>query len=190
MSEPLRHGPAPRLTTRDKFELRANVEAGVTIKVAAAMAGVSVATAMRALAEMRKKLGPERRKYEKRARAHLQVPRPEDKPKEGQGFLYVFAAGEYVKIGITQFDVDARWWQIKCSNPLLEPPLYISPPVGDRARELEGMAHKALGEHRCSGEWFKCSRELAVETVKRLTERAPTGKTPVPTLQYRSSESI
>ena len=71
MSEPLRHGPAPLLTARDKFELRQLREAGVSVKDAAAYKGVSVATAMRALAELRAKLGPEKLPNEQRARAYL-----------------------------------------------------------------------------------------------------------------------
>jgi len=71
MSEPLRHGPAPLLTVRDKFELRQLREAGVSVKDAAAYKGVSVATAMRALAELRAKLGPEKLPNEQRARAYL-----------------------------------------------------------------------------------------------------------------------
>lgn len=67
----VRHGPAPLLTVRDKFELRQLREAGATVKQAAAYKGVSVATAMRALAEMREKLGPEKLPNEQRARAYL-----------------------------------------------------------------------------------------------------------------------
>lgn len=190
VSDRLKPGPQPVLTARDKFELRANVEAGVTIKAAAAMAGISVATAMRALADLRKKLGPERRQNASRARAHLQVPKESAPAKKDDGYLYVFGAGEYVKIGFSQLDADARWWQIKANNPLLEPPLYISPAVGTQARELERLAHEALGEHRCSGEWFKCPRELAVSTVKSLVEHALNGPDARRAVQYRSSESI
>jgi hypothetical protein len=71
MSEVIRHGPAPLLTTRDKFELRQLREAGVSVKDAAAYKNVSVATAMRALAELRKKLGPEKLPNERRARSYL-----------------------------------------------------------------------------------------------------------------------
>jgi len=71
MTEPIRHGPPPALTTRDKFELRQLREAGVKIKEAAAYKGVSIATAMRALAELRQKLGPEKLPNERRARSYL-----------------------------------------------------------------------------------------------------------------------
>lgn len=71
MSEPLPRGPQPLLTARDKFELRQLREAGVSVKDAAAYKNVSVATAMRALAELRRKLGPEKLPNEARARSYL-----------------------------------------------------------------------------------------------------------------------
>lgn len=67
----VRHGPAPLLSTRDKFELRQLREAGVSVKDAAAYKGVSVATAMRALAELRAKLGFEKLPNGRRARSYL-----------------------------------------------------------------------------------------------------------------------
>lgn len=66
-----KRGPEPKLKSVDKFEMRLQREAGVSVKDVAAFAGVSVATAMRALAELRKKLGPERLKNGRRARAYL-----------------------------------------------------------------------------------------------------------------------
>lgn len=71
MTESLRKGPTPLLTTRDKFELRQLREAGVSVKQAAAYLNVSVATAMRALAELRARLGPEKLPNEQRARSYL-----------------------------------------------------------------------------------------------------------------------
>jgi predicted DNA-binding protein (UPF0251 family) len=71
MNDPLRHGPPPSLTVRDKFELRQLRESGVTVKDAAAYMNVSMATAMRALAELRKKLGPEKLPNGRRARSYL-----------------------------------------------------------------------------------------------------------------------
>jgi hypothetical protein len=47
------------LTQAQKFELRLNREAGIPVKICAQMAGVSVPTTMRVLAELREKLGPE-----------------------------------------------------------------------------------------------------------------------------------
>lgn len=51
----------PRLLTdREKFEIRLNREAGIPVNICAQMAECSRATAMRALAELRAKLGPEK----------------------------------------------------------------------------------------------------------------------------------
>lgn len=82
--------------------------------------------------------------------------------------VYVFAAREYVKIGIA-IDPKDRWGTIKTGNPLLEPPVYVSPRM-DHARRIERLAHAALEAHRCSGEWFKCNRYYAAEIVKQLCE--------------------
>jgi len=48
------------LSQRQKFELRLNREAGIPLNICAQMAGVSRATAARALAELRALLGPEK----------------------------------------------------------------------------------------------------------------------------------
>jgi DNA-directed RNA polymerase specialized sigma24 family protein len=72
MNEPRRRGAPSSLSPRDKFELRQLREAGVSVKEAAAYMNVSVATAMRALAELRQKLGPEKfTKNGQRARSYL-----------------------------------------------------------------------------------------------------------------------
>ena len=71
MSERLKKGPQPLLTARDRFELRQLREAGVSVKDAAAHLNVSVATAMRALAALRRKLGPEKLPNKERMRSHL-----------------------------------------------------------------------------------------------------------------------
>lgn len=62
MSEPtpLRHGPQPLLTVRDKFYARQLREDGIPVKDVAKYMNVSVATLMRALAELRAILGPEK----------------------------------------------------------------------------------------------------------------------------------
>jgi hypothetical protein len=65
-------GPAPRLTTRDEFELWQSREAGVSVKDCAAYFNVSVATVLRILAKLRKKFGRmEKLPNGRRARAHL-----------------------------------------------------------------------------------------------------------------------
>lgn len=71
MSDRLKPGPHPTLTPRDKFELRQFREAGVSVRDCAAYKGISVATCLRALAELRAKLGPEKLPNGRRARSHL-----------------------------------------------------------------------------------------------------------------------
>lgn len=71
MSDRLKPGPQPSLTAVDKFQIRQFREAGVSVKDCAAYAGVSVATCLRALAELRAKLGPEKLPNGRRARSHL-----------------------------------------------------------------------------------------------------------------------
>lgn len=48
------------LTQAGKFEVRQNREAGIPVNICAQIAGVSRATAMRALADLRKLMGPEK----------------------------------------------------------------------------------------------------------------------------------
>ena len=71
MNDRLKPGPARTLTTRDEFEMRLMRESGVTVKDCAAYFGVSMATAFKALARLRKKLGPEKLPNGRRARSHL-----------------------------------------------------------------------------------------------------------------------
>jgi len=71
MSDRLKPGPQPSLKAVDKFQIRQFREAGVSVKDCAAYAGVSVATCLRALAELRAKLGPEKLPNGRRARSHL-----------------------------------------------------------------------------------------------------------------------
>lgn len=91
-------------------------------------------------------------------------------PPPSYGFVYIFPAGPLLKIGISEVGVERRWRNIKCGNALLEPPIYVSPALGKHHREIEMAAHKALAEYHESGEWFRCPREHAVETVRRLAE--------------------
>jgi len=65
--------PRKQLRPVEKFEMRQFREAGMSIKDCATYFDVSLATAMRALAEMREKFGPEKLPPARRhlARAHL-----------------------------------------------------------------------------------------------------------------------
>jgi Zn-dependent peptidase ImmA (M78 family) len=57
------------LTPRDKFEMRQFRETGMSIRDCASYFNVSKATALRALASMRKKFGPEKLPRQQRSRA-------------------------------------------------------------------------------------------------------------------------
>ena len=79
--------------------------------------------------------------------------------------VYVIGAKRLVKIGIAT-DLSARVRALRTSNPHLETVLYASEPIAN-ARQVELEAHRALETHRVEGEWFRCARQLAIETVKR-----------------------
>lgn len=74
MTERLKPGPSPTLSTRDEFEMRMMREAGVTVRDCAAYFSVSMATAFKALARLRKRLGPEKLPNKRRARSYLTHP--------------------------------------------------------------------------------------------------------------------
>jgi hypothetical protein len=84
------------------------------------------------------------------------------------GYVYVFGAQMYVKIGMTKFDIYRRWHAIKTSNPWLERPLYVSPPLMERVMVVERNCHEALQHFRVSGEWFDCPRDFAIEVVQEM----------------------
>lgn len=91
------------------------------------------------------------------------------------GYVYVFAAGDLIKVGRSDASVKGRWTNIKTANPLLEQqPLYVSPPLGKASRTIERAAHDALAAYRQTGEWFRCDRQLVIDVVKRtVAEHAP-----------------
>lgn len=79
--------PPTRLRPVDKMEMRLMREAGVTVKDCAGYFGVSVPTAMRALADLRRRMGPEQFtgreacRAGQRARSYLytsHIPRPDN----------------------------------------------------------------------------------------------------------------
>lgn len=78
--------PPVRLRPVDKMEMRLMREAGAKVKDCAGYFGVSIPTAMRALAELRKRLGPEKftgtqaHRAKQRARAHLFVSNASEEP--------------------------------------------------------------------------------------------------------------
>jgi hypothetical protein len=70
--------PEGNLKPVEKFQIRQFREAGVSLKECASYHHVSVATALRALAELREKLGPEKLPPHRRqlARSHLTTSQP------------------------------------------------------------------------------------------------------------------
>lgn len=86
------------------------------------------------------------------------------------GYVYIFASGPFVKIGMSDANVKARWAAIKCGNPLLEPPLYVTSPLGNQVEDAEKQAHAALAKYHEIGEWFRCDRDLAIAVVKRIEQ--------------------
>lgn len=60
--------------TRDKFEVRLNREAGLSVQECAKLAGISRTTCLKYLADLRKILGPEKLPNGRRARSHLGRP--------------------------------------------------------------------------------------------------------------------
>ncbi len=89
------------------------------------------------------------------------------------GFVYIFAAGDLIKVGFSAFDVDARWACIRSSNPLLEPPLYVTKALGEqRARLVERNVHDQLHQYHESGEWFRAPRQLVIDAVIRTAAEA------------------
>lgn len=81
--------------------------------------------------------------------------------------VYVFTAREFTKIG-KAVDVERRWRTLRCANPMLDRPLYVTPLIR-RAYELEFEIHKALAPHRVKGtEWFTCAGDVAVQVVQDI----------------------
>jgi predicted DNA-binding protein (UPF0251 family) len=67
----MRRGRPQALKPIEKFELRLQREAGVTITDCAKYWNIDRSTALRILAELRRKLGPEKLKDERYARSYL-----------------------------------------------------------------------------------------------------------------------
>lgn len=89
---------------------------------------------------------------------------------EGAQHVYVFAAREYVKVGVTN-DPVGRWHQIRGGNPLLEPPFHVTQKKYPYAYKLERAIHEALKAYRVPRtEWFKCNRYLALEIARLIEE--------------------
>jgi hypothetical protein len=71
VSESLKRGRKAKLRPVDRFELRLQREAGVSLAECCTYWGISKATALKYLAELRTKLGREKLPNEQRARSYL-----------------------------------------------------------------------------------------------------------------------
>lgn len=100
----------------------------------------------------------------------FRVPTSVEEMQKHRGFacVYVFPAGEFVKVGMA-IDPEERWLTIRVGNPQLESPLYVSGWTYE-CRKIEKAAHKALASYRADGEWFKCNRYFAAEVVRQIFE--------------------
>lgn len=110
---------------------------------------------------LRTSLRPKSRKTLQMVRKHIA---------QRWGHIYVIPAREFVKIGVSLNPV-FRWRSLSSGNPLIEPILYLSDNL-QGAYPLEKRIHSELEAYRVVGngcrEWFKCDREFAVETTKRV----------------------
>ena len=90
-------------------------------------------------------------------------------PKRFPGqYVYVFKAGDHVKIGIASDPYD-RWKAIATCNPLLEEDGFVTDRKFANAKYVETRIHARLAEFRFRNEWFACSIETAVAAVREIT---------------------
>ena len=82
--------------------------------------------------------------------------------------VYVVRARGLLKIGIAA-DLSARVRTLRTSNPHVGDVLYFTKPIA-KARQVELEVHRALDIHRVDGEWFYCSKQLAIETIRRCID--------------------
>ena len=80
------------------------------------------------------------------------------------GFVYIIKNknGEF-KVGNT-IDIKKRLSSIRCGCPSAN--LVFKSEVLNNRNEVERFVHKKLSTHRVGGEWFRCSENHAVKTVK------------------------
>lgn len=85
----------------------------------------------------------------------------------GIEFVYVIQGDHgLVKIGVTT-NMDARLAQLRTASAFPLRPTYALAVQID-ARQIEGEVHRRLDDHRCSGEWFDCSPEVAERTINEV----------------------
>lgn len=86
-----------------------------------------------------------------------------------EGYVYVMsnkAMPGLVKVGFTTGTPDERAAQLNGTHSPHPVVVEYSTHVPD-ARAVEREAHLRLGKHREGKEWFRCSRELAINAIKR-----------------------
>jgi hypothetical protein len=80
--------------------------------------------------------------------------------------VYIFAAREYVKVGVTS-DPVGRWQQIRCGNPLLERPFHVTQKkYGNYI--LDSLGRKRPKSGRQAGKWVAALLVLWVAPVFAL----------------------
>lgn len=85
----------------------------------------------------------------------------------GIEFVYVIEGDHgLVKVGVTT-NMDARLAQLRTASAFPLRPTYALAVQID-ARQIEGEVHRRLDDHRCSGEWFDCSPEVAERTINEV----------------------
>lgn len=90
---------------------------------------------------------------------------------EAKESVYVALGGaRHVKIGVSS-DVERRMMALQTGCPH-EVSLIKSWPT-PRARKIEAMAHRVLGEFRRSGEWFHIPNSQACAVVEALVKEQP-----------------
>lgn len=110
--------------------------------------------------------------YQEVARRIREQPEPATQGR----YIYIFRAGEYVKVGIA-LDPESRWKSIASCNPLLEwEGGFVTAHKYVHALFIERHVHAALAQYRAERahcrEWFKCDINIAVDALKRIIEGA------------------
>jgi hypothetical protein len=84
-------------------------------------------------------------------------------------YAYVISAGElHQKIGITQ-NLTSRLQALQTAH--YHDLMLVFSVEDDEAEVIERWAHESLKERRLRGEWFLCSREDAVNAVRKASAR-------------------
>jgi hypothetical protein len=88
--------------------------------------------------------------------------------------IYVFRAGDHVKVGVAANPMK-RWKAIASCNPLLEVDCFITAKKYPNAKWIEKWVHAELKEHHVKLEWFSCDLETAVAALMKVLSRGSSG---------------